>query len=93
MSLNRDASILAVVYGATIAFIRHPFLCESMLTPHAQLTLKHFVVDDEVGPITVLHTEPLINPNDLTMIPIALSLHFIDDDSLAVTFTAMSGIK
>lgn len=53
----------------------------------------YFLVDDEVGPITVLHTEPLIDPNDLTMIPIALSLHFIDEDSLVVTFTAMSGIR
>ena len=53
----------------------------------------YFSVDDEVGSIMVLHTEPLIDPTDLTMIPIALSLHFIDDDSLVVTFTAMGRIR
>ncbi len=51
------------------------------------------IVSDHIGQITVLHTEPLINPNDLSMIPIALSLHFLDNDSLVVGFTATSGIK
>ncbi len=49
--------------------------------------------DDEVGHVNVLHTEPLIDPHDPTMIPIALGLHFMDDDSLVVAFTATSGIR
>lgn len=42
MSLSKDGSTLAVVYGATIAFIRNPFRGESMQIPHAQLTFIIF---------------------------------------------------